>query len=802
MSYIFKKMIILKSIIILPVLFSTILYSNNAFPERRIVNWKKAGLYSDYKEVADNWINMEDYSGSDNQKILNAIEDAAQLTGQTVIYFPKPNYNFTQTIEINSGNPGTIRFLGNLSEDTLTVLTFQNLSSHENCVYVKGRRINNQVSITEDLKKAEQKIYYNDTAGVAFSNQDWILFTEQGLDDNYGDSSAYIGQISQVQNTAENYITIKDRASKAYSASNNMQLQKIEPVKNIGFENFIITRNNEEKGQGATFKFNLAVNCWIKGVESYNCTGYHTNISRSSHILINGCYFHKATNYDSHPGSGYGVVLGHSTTNCLIENNIFTSTRHAMLVGTGANRNVFRFNYAANNKWDVSALGEDLQAGDIRLHGRYPYANLFEGNSVGFVWGDATHGLNGPYNTIFRNKVRQNLHTFYAKSVILWNSDSTNIGSNVLKSGIDTVASKFNQQLQQQIDNYNQQDSRGVIHIPNSSVISYYSKNRPDYFNEMAYSWPAIGNTAENNIIPAGRRWQHDSTKTYYLFGKLEIANPLEEIEVNEDAVTEEIDLGDIFHDPGNSDDEIKKSILANNNSSLVLANIEQDSLVLKFRENQSGTAEIVIRGRSNLRAANDSLIVTVKPVNDAPVFTRVLQDTTINNRDNFSFSYQAADIEDDPLIFGIQNQIPGLSIKSHGELSWSVPDDPDEQYTVSVFVTDSLDTSTTSAAVKINDVVALGETGNIPQKYTLGQNYPNPFNPLTTIKYALPEKADVEISIFNLNGALVETILNKNKKAGYHKILWNAKAAPTGVYLYRIKAEQYTDVKKCVLIK
>jgi hypothetical protein len=120
-----------------------------------------------------------------------------------------------------------------------------------------------------------------------------------------------------------------------------------------------------------------------------------------------------------------------------------------MLVGTGANRNVFRFNYAANNKWDVSALGKDLQAGDIRLHGRYPYANLFEGNSVDFVWGDATHGLNGPYNTIFRNKVRENLHTFYAKSVILWNSDSTNIGANVLKSGIDTLASEFNDLLQE-----------------------------------------------------------------------------------------------------------------------------------------------------------------------------------------------------------------------------------------------------------------------------------------------------------------------------------------------------------------
>jgi hypothetical protein len=356
--------------------------------------------------------------------------------------------------------------------------------------------------------------------------------------------------------------------------------------------------------------------------------------------------------------------------------------------------------------------------------------------------------------------------------------------------------------FRKKIKNYDQQDSRGVIHIPNSSVISYYAKNRPDYFNEMAYSWPAIGKQSENNLIPAEKRWLDDSPKTYYLIGKLEITNPLEDIEADEDAADIKIDPDNVFNNPGRNDNQINKTILSNNNPALVLASIEQDTLVLKFRENQFGTAEIVIRGRSNLRAANDSLMVTVKPVNDAPVLTRVLQDTTINNRDNFSFSYQAADIEDDPLVFGIHDQIPGLSMSTKGELSWSIPDDPDEQYTVSVFVTDSLDTATTSAAVKINDVVALGESGNLPQKYTLGQNYPNPFNPVTTIKYALPEKSNVEISIFNLNGALVETILNRNKKAGYHQILWNANKVPTGVYFYRIKAGNFSDIKKCVLIK
>ena len=208
-----------------------------------------------------------------------------------------------------------------------------------------------------------------------------------------------------------------------------MWIQEIDPAYNIGFENFKIERTNTTKGYGSTFHFDLAVNCWIRGVESYNCTGYHVSIGKSSHIEVSGSYFHHATNYDSNQGTGYGVVLGQSSTNCLIENNIFRKTRHAMVVGTGANCNVFTYNYSREQKWDWDFL---YPGADICIHGRYPYANLFEHNTIDFIMADPSHGDNGPYNTFFRNR-------YPSKSTIcIFNSSYTNVIGNVNVSEVIT----------------------------------------------------------------------------------------------------------------------------------------------------------------------------------------------------------------------------------------------------------------------------------------------------------------------------------------------------------------------------
>ncbi|MCF7886526.1 MAG: T9SS type A sorting domain-containing protein [Candidatus Marinimicrobia bacterium] len=89
-----------------------------------------------------------------------------------------------------------------------------------------------------------------------------------------------------------------------------------------------------------------------------------------------------------------------------------------------------------------------------------------------------------------------------------------------------------------------------------------------------------------------------------------------------------------------------------------------------------------------------------------------------------------------------------------------------------------------------------------LPDKFTLYQNYPNPFNPLTTIKYSLSVESEVRISIYNMNGNLVETIVNDHKNAGNHYKKWDASGLASGVYFYKIQAGNFTDVKKCLLMK
>jgi len=89
-----------------------------------------------------------------------------------------------------------------------------------------------------------------------------------------------------------------------------------------------------------------------------------------------------------------------------------------------------------------------------------------------------------------------------------------------------------------------------------------------------------------------------------------------------------------------------------------------------------------------------------------------------------------------------------------------------------------------------------------IDYNFSLSQSYPNPFNPTTTISYTLAKESDVKLTIYNMLGNKVETIVNEQKTAGYHKINWDASALPSGVYFYKLTTDNFVDMKKCILVK
>jgi hypothetical protein len=90
----------------------------------------------------------------------------------------------------------------------------------------------------------------------------------------------------------------------------------------------------------------------------------------------------------------------------------------------------------------------------------------------------------------------------------------------------------------------------------------------------------------------------------------------------------------------------------------------------------------------------------------------------------------------------------------------------------------------------------------NVPQSYTLLQNYPNPFNPSTVIKYGIPEQSLVTIKVYDITGQVVAEIVNDVLAAGYYTASFDASNLSAGIYLYEIKAGDYSDTKKMVLIK
>ena len=88
-----------------------------------------------------------------------------------------------------------------------------------------------------------------------------------------------------------------------------------------------------------------------------------------------------------------------------------------------------------------------------------------------------------------------------------------------------------------------------------------------------------------------------------------------------------------------------------------------------------------------------------------------------------------------------------------------------------------------------------------IPDNYLLSI-YPNPFNPTTTLSFAIPIDAEVSLSIYNLQGREVSTLIEGNMDAGYHSVVWDAKSHSSGVYFVKMVAGEFVNTQKLMLVK
>lgn len=123
------------------------------------------------------------------------------------------------------------------------------------------------------------------------------------------------------------------------------------------------------------------------------------------------------------------------------------------------------------------------------------------------------------------------------------------------------------------------------------------------------------------------------------------------------------------------------------------------------------------------------------------------------------------------------------------------------QKYYYKIYAKNSIELSDTSSEV-IMDITDVHDENYTVSTYELFQNYPNPFNPSTTLKYSLPETANITLTIYNSLGEKVVTLVKGVKAAGVHSIEWNASKFNSGVYFYELKTDKFRSVKKLLFLK
>lgn len=464
-------------LLILSVCITQYAVFSKVLPEDRACQWSGAGLIHKMNPGAS--YNILEY-GADNTGfeanddiLYNLIQNFDENGGD--IYFPPGEYLFKNSIILKSN----ICLSGYSSEET--VLIFE-LEAPDDLIKISGRILLNKYNIIDDLAAGDSVIPFEslpelgETIIKLFDDDSELIYSEWALGAG--------GQIVIPDRTLENSIVIKGYLRRDYLLQNAPYARIIEPVNNVSVSRFKIINGTQTENQTSNILLNNALNCEVKCIESENCNFAHIDIRNSSHILVHNSFIHNGFSYGG-GGRAYGAVLHSTSGDCLVENNIFRSLRHSILLQSGANGNVVAYNYSCKPYWSEVSLPEN-SSGDLVLHGNYPYLNLFEGNIAQNIVIDDSHGKNGPYNTFFRNRAE-----FYG---IFMNfnpaSDSQNfIGNEITNGGMLLGLYFLNGDGHFEYAN----NVKGTINPDGTSSLpdsSYYMKEAPTEYSVFPFIGP------------------------------------------------------------------------------------------------------------------------------------------------------------------------------------------------------------------------------------------------------------------------------------------------------------------------
>ena len=149
-------------------------------------------------------------------------------------------------------------------------------------------------------------------------------------------------------------------------------------------------------------------------------------------------------------------------------------------------------------------------------------------------------------------------------------------------------------------------------------------------------------------------------------------------------------------------------------------------------------------------------------------------------------------------------------SITAGGQMEfktiYDLTDLPDSTYEANIkFYSNDPYNPEDTISLQIDKILGLEEPTNIvrPVSFKLLQNFPNPFNPVTMINYQLPMIAEVDLSIYNVLGQKIVTLVSEKQEAGYYQVRWKGGDFASGVYYYRLTTDAgFVQTKKLVLLK
>ncbi|MBE9575090.1 T9SS type A sorting domain-containing protein [Flavobacterium proteolyticum] len=452
----------------------------------RRVDWTLAGNKS---FVEPSTIINFQMSGGDNTGATNS--DAAMSTilssignSGAIIYFPAGTYLFNQRIILK-----TNVILRGESANT-TFLKFD-LGGVNNAIQIQGTQTSTETSLTQTASIATNSIQVTNSS--LFQVGDFVKLSD---DDTAKVTSTWAigstGQILKISSINSNQITFSSPLRRDYLIVNLPKVTKLNMLKNVGVENLSIERLDATASQTSNININRAFDVKVSCVKSIKTNFAHVSVDNATNVVVEGSYFQDGLDYGN-DGKAYGVVLQNTSGECLIYNNIFSHLRHSVLLQAGSNGNVISYNYSRDPYWTGVSLPSN-SAGDLVLHGNYPYANLFEGNIVQNVVIDDSHGSNGPYNTFHRNRAE-----LYG---IFMNNNPASNNQNFSSNEITNTGFLLGNYTLSGSGHYQYNNNKNGTILPSGTTAltpnSYYLNNMLTYYLSNSI-WPPIGNASNYN---------------------------------------------------------------------------------------------------------------------------------------------------------------------------------------------------------------------------------------------------------------------------------------------------------------